>query len=629
MSASFGPSAAPGVAAPGFGAPGFAAPSGTAAAKPAGGTQDPAVIEVDAVRLEDLFPEHQLRAAKARCKEDARGGVAVGGGQGTVWRVRRPLSCEFGRRVHEAVAQVFRQTERRHRRLPIEDDEFFHADRMHRVEQARKFFREGTRLFSPFSGRKTPLNTFLHPPALSTDRRYTLRSVEATRSAADERQGQEGAEDRAVPEFPGSVPVSLMEEDIERVLWDSAYAFVWAGKTDGLRFFAVACHLRHDPWLLLVNRAQEIYIVPRVRGPEALFDGTILDGELVATHSGGFAYVAYDCAIACGVPCAEYNYLVRLQLAALLLETWAAPTPRRRPAHPLDTEADEKMDEAEAGQGARGASGAPFEWRVKRVFMADRLVELLERELPSLDHETDGLIATAVEPPIQVGQTRTIFKVKRATDHTIDLLANVLNPPSGPAPHQPSGPASHQPSGPAPHQPSGPAPSWPVYVDLLAVDKGDTGPRLVRWDTLELAADEWAALAARLAPSRSAAAAGSAGPLEAAPLEARLHHRIVECRFNAARVGVAAWEIECVRADKSMPNKLSTAHKTWQNIQEDLSLARIFSKGTLSANHRDRLLRWEREHPTWRPKPGDALAAAALPAATPTAPVPLAHLISF
>ena len=42
------------------------------------------------------------------------------------------------------------------------------------------------------------------------------------------------------------------------------------------------------------------------------------------------------------------------------------------------------------------------------------------------DHDTDGFMTTAVEPPVQIGQTSTIFKIKRSTDHTIDFLAIIV-----------------------------------------------------------------------------------------------------------------------------------------------------------------------------------------------------------
>ena len=150
------------------------------------------------------------------------------------------------RRILDAVTQIFSQTTKRHRRLAIEDDEFFHADKVQKIEQARKNFRTGTRLNQPVPKRKSPMSTLLKPLTLSTEPKLVFKNY------------LEPFLDKTMPySFPGSVPQSLMKNDITK-LYDGAYFFVWARKTNGLSWLMVACTYGHEKMLLFINRAQQI-----------------------------------------------------------------------------------------------------------------------------------------------------------------------------------------------------------------------------------------------------------------------------------------------------------------------------------------------------------------------------------
>jgi hypothetical protein len=108
-----------------------------------------------------------------------------------------------------------------------------------------------------------------------------------------------------------------------------------------------------------------------------------------------------------------------------------------------------------------------------------------------------------------------------------------------------------------------------------------------------------------------------------------LDGKIIECRFCPTAPPTptpldGTWRFECIRGDKSAPNKLSTALKTWENIVENLSLTDIFPEGTLSEETRQKLADWERTNPTWRANPGPTYTAA-----VHMAPAPLPKLASF
>jgi hypothetical protein len=531
------------------------------------------LVEVRAVKLWELFPAAQLSAAHRECKNQL------------LWELVgvSPLS----RRLLDAVEQIYNQTPRRHRRLAIEDDEFFHTDKVHKLEQARKYVRDGTRFFQPIPQRKKPLSTLLQPLPLPTDKRYifTTNKVPVPLPTAAEPKHM----------FPGSIPVSMMEADIKKV-YDGAYFFVWAPKTNGLRFFAVGCNYSGVAYLFLINRSQQIFMVPGIAAPDVLFDGTIFDGELVPTDDGQYSFVAYDCAISCGVPCSEFNYLVRLQIAGLLIETWNKPNNQTTTLQSKTVEI--KTVESLSGQAA-GNDVCVLGWRTKRVYSPDNILDMFQIEMESLDHDTDGFMLTAVEPPIQIGQTQTIFKVKRATDHTIDFLANVCG-----------------------------VVDQHVIVDLVAMhNRGlsvtDAG---VLWATQKYPLVELAHAAERLTGRKQPLTYG--GDVQAWATR-WLHGRIVECRYNPMKPAESAWDLEYLRPDKQTPNKIGTAEKTWKNIQENLSLMQIFPVGSLPEALRKQIQEWERRHPSWKVARSKTKPITDKPAPIFTAPVPLTKLISY
>lgn len=569
----------------------------------------PDILDVACVELSGLFPASQITAAHRANKSQTVLQLLDVPGNNT----------KFARRLNDAVAQLFNGTARLHKRLAVEDDDFFRLDKVQRLEQMRQCWRQGTRLFDPPS-RKKPLSTLMHPTCFASDKHYAVRISDKPSTSV------EGLLNEPVRNtFPGSVPQSLMRSDIPK-LYDGAYFFVWAPKTNGLRFFATFCHFGNEPWLALINRSQQIFFIPNVTAPDVMFDGTLFDGELVPTKSGGFRYVAYECAMSCGVPCSEYNYLVRLQIASINIECWQAT--HRRPSHDslMSDGKFESMTLDEATQAhwkgvmqeSKGISSAKqfgnvarcdLQWSVKRVYSPDRFYEMLTLDLPTLDHDTDGFIPTAVEPPIQIGQTSTIFKVKRATDHTIDFLAIVLPNPNDI--------------------------DAPVLVDLVAVNNRGVSQMEagVLWDTIQIAKNDLPGIAQRL---------GYLGPDPLKNIDKWLHGKIVECRYNAER---KTWDPEIIRHDKSTPNKISTAEKTWKNITESLRLQDIFPPGSIPDAQRQLLIDWEQKHPDWKPQPSKpnpitttdskTLGVNQVPQQTivtvPTsmAPSPLSRLITF
>ncbi len=78
----------------------------------------------------------------------------------------------------------------------------------------------------------------------------------------------------------------------------------------------------------------------------------------------------------------------------------------------------------------------------------------------------------------------------------------------------------------------------------------------------------------------------------AADVNAALNEKIWECRYIKSQ---KHWRFELFRGDKTLPNSLTTAKKTWQNIQENLTLWDMLPPGSLPEADRQKVAEWERK----------------------------------
>lgn len=74
-------------------------------------------------------------------------------------------------------------------------------------------------------------------------------------------------------------------------------------------------------------------------------------------------------------------------------------------------------------------------------------------------------------------------------------------------------------------------------------------------------------------------------------INAAIHEQIIECRYSKLN---KHWRFELFRKDKTLPNSLTTAKKTWQNIQENLTLLDMVPPGSLPEGDRQKVAEWER-----------------------------------
>jgi hypothetical protein len=178
-----------------------------------------------------------------------------------------------------------------------------------------------------------------------------------------------------VNRFPGPQPVSIERRHFPLL---KKQPYVVCEKTDGTRNLLVSIEQR----VFLVNRNFQLLPV-NIRIPK----GTIFDGELVTAKNGKVLFMVYDSVIVKGEIVRNLNLKLRLEKAKSIIK------------------------------GIIKTSGAPFEVRVKTMWSLGDSIP----DLNSFEYETDGLVFTPVNEPIQTGTHETMFKWKPRERITIDF----------------------------------------------------------------------------------------------------------------------------------------------------------------------------------------------------------------
>lgn len=211
--------------------------------------------------------------------------------------------------------------------------------------------------------------------------------------------------------FPGSNPVSIMQSDLPIF---RQFKFVIAEKTDGLRFLVVLTRSPdNQQTLLLVERSYALYVVPGMLFAPTLYDGTILDSELVldtpkdgdAVAPPQWSLYIYDLVTAAGE---RFQHRTHSQRYKRLLEL-------------LKSE-------------YRAQSEQLFQVQPKAFHPVSFLPELVDRVIPALPHANDGVIFTQVSAPYKCGMQRSILKWKRREMHTVDYHCKLATEETGTPP---------------------------------------------------------------------------------------------------------------------------------------------------------------------------------------------------
>lgn len=190
--------------------------------------------------------------------------------------------------------------------------------------------------------------------------------------------------------FPGATCISIEREHFVDL---QSFKYWVCEKTDGVRYLMMCVVYKDLKLITLINRNFEIFLLG-INVPTALFQGTILDGELVMNKkTERVEFLVFDAVCISGRSVRDLPFHQRI----------ACPQEVLRP-HPQPL------------SDAVFISGKAF----FPLFLFSDFLK--HREQHAGVYDTDGLIFTPDELPVWNFRHRKMFKWKDASKHTIDFL---------------------------------------------------------------------------------------------------------------------------------------------------------------------------------------------------------------
>lgn len=196
--------------------------------------------------------------------------------------------------------------------------------------------------------------------------------------------------------FPGPQPVSLERKDLVKL---HKYNYYVCEKTDGMRYLLVSKMIDGFPTTFLVNRAFNVYFVSGLWSCVSIYDGTILDGEVVKEEGGTYTYFPHDCVMRAGISYSQENFTKRNMHSREISVLWRKSDPE---------------------QQIIGILEVKF-----KTFYNFKDINTLIVNNSLLKHDVDGIIFTPVGLPIQTGTQFSLIKWKEPTKHTFDFQIEI------------------------------------------------------------------------------------------------------------------------------------------------------------------------------------------------------------
>lgn len=197
------------------------------------------------------------------------------------------------------------------------------------------------------------------------------------------------------PRYPGPNPVSLERAALQGIAPERYWV---CEKTDGVRYLLMCTTFRGHRVVVLFDRKLAAYLAPLRNVPRALFQGTVVDGEVAFDKvSRRWTYLMFDALMLSGVPVFHKNFSWRLADAAL---AWRAYTPQ--------PEVDAAVVKIKAFHSLTTLRG-----------FVDRL------DAVQAHFAVDGLVLTPEDGDVVYGRHGGMFKFKPfggAAAHTVDFL---------------------------------------------------------------------------------------------------------------------------------------------------------------------------------------------------------------
>lgn len=391
--------------------------------------------------------------------------------------------------------------------------------------------------------------------------------------------------------FPGAIPHSLMRSEID-IFYNGRRSYVFLYKGDGQRLLLVFATIRGRPIAYFITRRCQIYLLPPIPNlPSNLFDGTVLDLELVQTTpstEGGGRLEVFDVVALAGTLAGHYHYVRRMHSLYEFCAAWSAmggqgssagstiggqdgysPTRPNEGFPVLATTMHhdddyEKYDDytyesfpivvptpRDAKQGAKKEDdvirlGDFFLLVPKRFYTLWQLDTLIFDVIPKMpEYASEGLIAMPVEDPVMIHGTCGIKKIKRPQYNTLDLLVGYSHGQFHYWVELPEREEAHLRKGDTPLKLE---PFLDTHVVLFSMAAGATFNSTI---VLEGQTYQWMDLKGKVVECRAQ----------------------TTCRALPDAVQSGWWPMR-LRPDKRKPNTLQTALRTVENI--DLDYDEIF-----------------------------------------------------
>ncbi|XP_065652640.1 mRNA-capping enzyme isoform X2 [Hydra vulgaris] len=206
--------------------------------------------------------------------------------------------------------------------------------------------------------------------------------------------------------FPGSQPVSMDRKNLE-FLGQKPYRVSW--KADGTRYIML---ILKENEVYFLDRDNSVFVTdkikfPRRKNPEEHIFDTVVDGELVIDKEGSQThprFLIYDIIKFEGQDVGHTD-LDRRHLC-------------------IDKEIIKPRNDA-AQAGRLDKSKEPFAIRKKDFYPCEKAIWVLEKLVPKIPHETDGLIFQPLQDPYTPGQCPFVLKWKPHELNSVDFLLNI------------------------------------------------------------------------------------------------------------------------------------------------------------------------------------------------------------
>ncbi|ODV90633.1 hypothetical protein CANCADRAFT_108935 [Tortispora caseinolytica NRRL Y-17796] len=324
--------------------------------------------------------------------------------------------------------------------------------------------------------------------------------------------------DRRSYDFPGAQPVSFASHHIKDEL--CSYDYYVCEKTNGVRLLLFITQIEGSEVIYLITRSNDYYgLQNAIHFPASTTNfndshiNTLIDGELVYDRkpdgTRDTVFLMFDCLV-----CQSKNLCNRTLDSRLgYLQNFIY--------EPFRTLCDKFPEDT---------AQFPFKVEMKHMSPAYSLEKMFNIVMPTLRHETDGLIFTCRETPYQFGTDPKILKWKPEKENSIDFLLTI---------------------------------TFPIYVDsettaqytdydskpacTLSVWTSSSEKQYEVFGEMQLSDQEWEELKSLKEP---------------------LNRRVVECYWEAA---LGQWRFLRFRDDKTKPNFIDIAKSTFESIQDNVT----------------------------------------------------------